>query len=244
MDTLKNAVSKVNPVGSAPAPPSILEKAKSFVPGLSSSSGGITGALFGPKDDSFFTKMYQNLGISSTLSTVLGYISYILYQQYINKDPRTALEFVKSHAGQILSFIPGASKIPGLSALVAGGKPGTMVSSAAKNALANIRQGRPSLLSKLNPMNWSMFNQKQIKEQKDDEAYQAGESYGDPEVVSTGLADDLKAIGLKGAPKDLEVLISLVKNKGKPLDDRKMDVSISAIVLYRKPLTLDDRLRN
>lgn len=122
-------------------------------------------------------------------------------------------------------MIPGGTKIPGVSSLLAGGLKGVKPSEAAKNALASIRKNRPSLLSKLNPMNWSMFNKKKIAADKDDEAYQAGEPYGDPEVVSTGLADDLKAIGLKGAPKDLEVLINLVKNKGKPLDDRQMDVS-------------------
>ena len=54
--------------------------------------------------------------------------------------------------------------------------------------------------------------------------YAGRDSYGDPEVLSTGLAEDLKAIGLKGIPEDLKTLIGVWATKGKPVDDKKMTV--------------------
>lgn len=57
------------------------------------------------------------------------------------------------------------------------------------------------------------------------EAYQGGESYGDPKVITTGLLDDLKAIGFKAANSDVRTLLEVFLAKGKPVDDRLMVVS-------------------
>lgn len=66
--------------------------------------------------------------------------------------------------------------------------------------------------------------------------YAGRDSYGDPDVVSTGIAEDLKAIGLKGISEDLKTLIGVWATKGKPVDDKKMTVRNWAHSLAIRPL--------
>jgi hypothetical protein len=54
--------------------------------------------------------------------------------------------------------------------------------------------------------------------------YQAGESYADPVVTSTGLLEDLSAIGLASIHKDVSTMIKVLTTKGQPVDDREMTV--------------------
>ena len=57
--------------------------------------------------------------------------------------------------------------------------------------------------------------------------YQAGEDYEDQKVLSTSLFQDLKAIGFAEgkSQKEIHALVETIKNTGKPLDDKKLDVS-------------------
>lgn len=66
--------------------------------------------------------------------------------------------------------------------------------------------------------------------------YAGRDSYGDPEVASTGIAEDLKAIGLKGISEDFKTLIGVWATKGKPVDDKKMTVRNWANSLAFRPL--------
>ena len=58
-----------------------------------------------------------------------------------------------------------------------------------------------------------------------DDKYQGEESYGDPELITTGVMDDLKAVGVKGARGDIKTLLDVALTKGKPVDDRQMTVT-------------------
>lgn len=80
-----------------------------------------------------------------------------------------------------------------------------------------------------------IFHSDELAEEEDDEKYQAGEAYGDPKVLATSLIKDLRALGVKGRRSDLRTLIEMVKNKGKPMDDRQMHVSYRA---YPGPVIL------
>lgn len=56
-----------------------------------------------------------------------------------------------------------------------------------------------------------------------EEKYQGGEAYADPKKVVTGIIDDLKAMGSpKKVIENIGILIELVKEKGVPIDDRKL----------------------
>lgn len=84
-----------------------------------------------------------------------------------------------------------------------------------------------------------IFHAQELAEVEDDVKYQAGESYGDPDVLATGLVKDLSALGLKGKRNDLRTLIQLVKSKGKPIDDRQMLVSrLPSVSTLRMPLLM------
>ena len=56
--------------------------------------------------------------------------------------------------------------------------------------------------------------------------YQGGEDYADPKVVATGLAEDLRAVGIKTSRQNLRTLLAVVSSKGEPLDDKKLTVSL------------------
>ena len=67
---------------------------------------------------------------------------------------------------------------------------------------------------------FSLFGSKKPAEDK----YAGQESYGDPKVLSTGVVEDLRAIGAKGIPGDLDTLLKVVTTKGQPVDDKQMVV--------------------
>lgn len=64
----------------------------------------------------------------------------------------------------------------------------------------------------------SLFGSKKPAEDK----YNGDEIYGDPKVLSTGIAEDLKAIGVKKIDGDLQTLLQVALTKGKPIDDKQM----------------------
>lgn len=72
---------------------------------------------------------------------------------------------------------------------------------------------------------WPHIGAKQPSTSETDDRYQGEESYGDPELITTGVMDDLKAIGVKGARADIKTLLDVAMAKGKPVDDRQMTAS-------------------
>ena len=61
--------------------------------------------------------------------------------------------------------------------------------------------------------------QKRVAEEK----YQGGEAYADSPKVVTGLMNDLKSMGgPKKIFENIGILLELVKEKGLPVDDKKM----------------------
>ncbi|GLA37646.1 hypothetical protein AnigIFM63309_004597 [Aspergillus niger] len=87
------------------------------------------------------------------------------------------------------------------------------------------------------------FHAQELAEVEDDVKYQAGEPYGDPDVLATGLVKDLSALGLKGKKSDLRTLIQLVKAKGKPIDDRQMLMEKVIAIVSMLPRTSKSRQR-
>ncbi len=63
--------------------------------------------------------------------------------------------------------------------------------------------------------------------------YQASEVYGDPKKVETGILADIRSLGsLDEAVTSVRTLVELLRQRGKPIDDRKMVVSISQNYLH------------
>lgn len=63
--------------------------------------------------------------------------------------------------------------------------------------------------------------------------YAGRETYGDPDALSTGVAEDLKAIGSsKGAIADFKTLIEVATTKGEPIDDKKMMVKLKEQTIW------------
>lgn len=56
--------------------------------------------------------------------------------------------------------------------------------------------------------------------------YQGGEDYAESKAVVTGLAEDLKAAGVKTSCKNLRTLLKVALSKGEPLDDKQLTVSL------------------
>jgi hypothetical protein len=138
--------------------------------------------------------------------------------------------FTKGKATQYLGKTPGLNKLPFLKGQLPFGKsPLSRIPKSAESALRSIAGGGGSILTDINPFNWKIFNKRMIAEEEDDMKYQAGEQYGDPEVLAPTLRDDLKAVGLRAGVQDLKVLLDVVKNKGKHIDDRDLTVSIIRI---------------
>ncbi|KAK8256469.1 hypothetical protein IWZ00DRAFT_541955 [Phyllosticta capitalensis] len=98
----------------------------------------------------------------------------------------------------------------------------TLIPKGTVAALSSISGYAPSRLSKLNPFQSKFFNGRGVAKRIDDEKFQAGEPYGDPVAVSSSLKEDLQAIGLNAATRDLQTLIEVFKSKGKPVKDREM----------------------
>ncbi|KAF2139467.1 uncharacterized protein K452DRAFT_77778 [Aplosporella prunicola CBS 121167] len=147
--------------------------------------------------------------VSKLLSSVLPVDKFPFLKPLLEKGPPDDL--LKSL---------GLDKVPGIEKLVSAVKPKLQHPQGTLSALESIKGIAPGILSKLNPLNSKLFNKRKIEQQEDDEKYQAGETYGKPEALSTGLKEDLKAVGLKAAHSDLKTLLELLQNK--PMDDRKM----------------------
>jgi len=62
--------------------------------------------------------------------------------------------------------------------------------------------------------------------QPSEDKYQGGESYADPKKVETGVYNDIKILASKGKLiSSAQTLYEVSKEKGKPVDDKKMTVS-------------------
>jgi hypothetical protein len=62
--------------------------------------------------------------------------------------------------------------------------------------------------------------------------YQGGEAYGDPKKVETGVLEDLRSLGsLDEAMTSIGTLVELLRQRGKPIDDRKMVVRLFPHIL-------------
>lgn len=73
-----------------------------------------------------------------------------------------------------------------------------------------------------------LYNRQANSEPKrEDDKYQGGESYADPPKVETGVLNDMKVLASKGMLiSSGHTLREVAKEKGKPVDDKKMTVSI------------------
>ncbi|KAG2416425.1 hypothetical protein HFD88_007640 [Aspergillus terreus] len=111
---------------------------------------------------------------------------------------------------------------------------------ATKAALSSITGTGVGLWSRLYAR---IFHSDELAEEEDDEKYQAGEAYGDPKVLATSLIKDLRALGVKGRRSDLRTLIEMVKNKGKPMDDRQMHMEKVIAIVAMLPRTSKARQR-
>lgn len=202
--------------------------AKSWIevslPGLSSLPGA---SLFGTKDQAWFKSMVTNLGLSGVLATVFSLFLYAAYLKFVKKDDKGILDLLKNKVSEYVNKIPGVGmirKVPLLEKLIPSPESLIHVPKGTQSALGSISGIAPGITSKLNPAKWKVFNKKKIAEQEDDENYQAGEPYGDPTAMATGIATDLKSMGLKSGFKDLRTLFEVAKSKGKPINDRDMTV--------------------
>lgn len=136
------------------------------------------------------------------------------------------IEALKSTIKTAVLDVLHLDKVPGIKDIINWFmKPKGFIPKGTLATLSSLPSLRPGLLSKLNPLNAKIFNRKKIAEEEDDEKFQAGEPYGDPEVVSTNLVQDLRTIGFATSVKDLKTLITAFKAKGKPQNDREMLVS-------------------
>lgn len=195
------------------------------LPGLSSLPGA---SLLGPKDQAWFKSILTKFGFSGLLATVFSFLLYIAYMKFVKKDNKAIHDFLKNMVPKYVAKIPGMgmlSKVPFLNKLIPSPTSLIHVPKGTQSALSSISGIAPGIASKLNPFKWKVFNRKKIAEQEDDANYQAGEPYGDPTAMATGIATDLKSMGLKGGVKDLRTLFEVAKTKGKPINDRDMTVS-------------------
>lgn len=184
----------------------------------------------GLKDQSWFKSILTKFGFSGALATIFSLFLYVAYLHFVKKDDKGVVNLLKQ------KFFENVPKIPGLGMLSKFQSFNKRLSSplglmpvpkGTQSALKSIAGTAPGITSKLNPANWKIFNKKKIAEQEDDEKYQAGEPYGDPNVMATGIATDLKSMGLKSGVKDLRTLFEVAKSHGKPINDREMTVSIA-----------------
>lgn len=190
-----------------------------------------------PKDQSWFKSILSKFGFSGAMATIFSFFLYLAYLKFVKKDSKGIIDFLKKKLLEYITKIPGLgmlSKVPLLNKLLPsplslGKSPLDLihVPKGTHSALSSIAGTAPSLTSKLNPTKWKIFNKKKLAEQEDDEKYQAGEPYGDPSAMATGISTDLKSMGLKSGVKDLKTLFELAKSAGKPINDRDMTVSIA-----------------
>ncbi len=71
--------------------------------------------------------------------------------------------------------------------------------------------------------------------------YQGGEDYAESKAVVTGLAQDLKAAGVKTSRKNLRTLLKVALSKGEPLDEKQLPVSLvkRTVILLLNLLLID-----
>ena len=70
------------------------------------------------------------------------------------------------------------------------------------------------------------------------------DTYGDPKALSTGVIDDLKAIGLGRLGGDVQTLLEVAFAKGKPVNDRELVVRYNGFVSKSPRLTVLLRWRS
>ncbi|KAF7625730.1 prostaglandin G/H synthase 2/cyclooxygenase 2, pgh2/cox2 [Aspergillus flavus] len=215
---------------------------KNILPGPSDSGGSLASLAFGSKDQKWFQSVLSKFGFNGVLATVLSFFLYALYLKFVNHDEKGLQTLIKEKASQYLGKIPGLNKLSFLKGHLPLGKfSKSLIPKATKGALGSIAGSSGGILSKLNPFNWKIFNKRKIAEEEDDMRYQAGEPYGDPEVLAPTLRDDLKAVGLKAGVQDLKVLLDVVKNKGKPIDDR--DLTMEKLIAIVSSLPRNSKAR-
>ena len=210
-------------------------KVSSWLPGAANA---------GAKDQSWFKSILSKFGFSGALATILSFFLYLAYLKFVEKDSKGIIDFLKKKLLEYATKIPGLGmlgKVPFLKKLLpsplgSGNSPLGLipVPKGTQAALSSIAGTAPGLSSKLNPAKWKIFNRRKIAEEEDDEKYQAGEPYGDPGAMATGIATDLKSMGLKSGVKDLQTLLEVAKSHGKPMNDRDMTVSIAEYRLSAK----------
>lgn len=214
---------------------------------MGGSSGGGSSSwatlAFGAKDQKWFQTLLGKFGISGTVATILSFFLYFLYLKFVAKDNKALAGFLKGKFGEYMNKVPGLNKLPFLKKLLPTGKGLIHIPKGTQSALSSISGLAPGIMSKLNPFNWKIFNKKKIAEQEDDEKYQAGEPYGDPSVMATGIVKDLKTAGLKTSVRDLRTLLEVAKTKGQPINDRDMTVSRDSRIIRKLFTNMDHRWR-
>ncbi|KAJ6084361.1 hypothetical protein N7486_011161 [Penicillium sp. IBT 16267x] len=202
----------LNWVPSLPSPSKLSLPGVSSLPGLSSLPGA---SLFGTKDQAWFKSMLTKFGLSGVLATVFSYLLYAAYLKVVKKDDKGVLDLLKNKASEYVNKIPGIGmlrKVPLLEKLIP-----------SPEGLIHVPKGTQS--------------PRKSAAQEDDENYQAGEPYGDPTAMATGIATDLKSIGLKGGFKDLRTLFEVANTKGKPINDRDMTMEKMIAIAAALPRT-------
>jgi hypothetical protein len=161
-----------------------------------------------PESQEWYLALLANFGISGTVGLVLGFVLCLIILKLGQK-----------------TISPPFNKIPFFGKRLSAKPPKMLVPRGTQAALKSIKGTAPGIITRINPLNWRIFNLQKIAEEEDDEKYQAGEPYGDPSVMATGIVKDLKSVGLKAGMKDLQTLLKVVQVKGKPVNDREMTVS-------------------
>ncbi|KAJ5758694.1 hypothetical protein N7520_005850 [Penicillium odoratum] len=223
--------------GSSWNPLSLPSSSGLSLPKLSSLPGA---SLLGSKDQAWFKSILTTFGLNGVLATVFSFFLYLAYLKFVKKDNKGVLEFLKKKGSEYVSKVPGMgmlTKVPFLNKLIPSPESTIHVPKGTQSALNSISGIAPGIASKLNPTKWRILNKKKIAEQEDDENYQAGEPYGDPTAMATGIATDLKSMGLKGGFKDLRTLFEVAKAKGKPINDRDMTMEKMIAIATSLPRT-------
>ncbi|KAJ6007231.1 hypothetical protein N7522_005582 [Penicillium canescens] len=235
-----SSASAWNPLNWAPSLPSASGISLPEVPSLPGLSSFPGASLLGPKDQAWFKSILMKFGFSGILATVFSFFLYIAYMKFIKKDNKAIHGFLKKMVPKYVAKTPGMgmlSKVPFLNKLIPSPTSLIHVPKGTQSALNSISGIAPGIASKLNPFKWKVFNKKKMAEQEDDENYQAGEPYGDPTAMATGIATDLKSMGLKGGVKDLRTLFEVAKAKGKPINDRDMTMEKMIAIATSLPRT-------
>ncbi|KAI5306174.1 hypothetical protein KEM56_001984 [Ascosphaera pollenicola] len=198
--------------------------AGSSILSFGSGNSPLKSLVSGVKDQGFFKAVLSKFGFNGAVATIGSFVLYAGYLKFVKHDDKGLAKLIKDRFAVYIHKIPGLTKVPLLKNILPALPKDLIfpIPQSTKSALASISGTAPGLLSKLNPFKWGIFHKKSIAEQEDDEKYQAGESYGDPKVVATGIVKDLHTMGLKAKAKDLQLLVEIVKSTGKTIDDRQL----------------------